>query len=97
MAKMKYKFMLSFCAEVEVEAESLGDACVEAGCILDERSVYEDDKLEEMHDEAYCAGAAGGDPPLRKVHASSLRDKRFLPSKPSLIGTACIGKEEKDG
>lgn len=96
MAK-KYTFLLSFSAEVHVEAVSLDDARFLAGEILKERGVYEVDKLDDMHDEAYHAGAAGCDLPLCKASATSLWDGRFKPKPPLVIGVESIGREEKDG
>lgn len=68
---------LAFTANVEIEAPDEDAACAEAWGALYCKSVYDDDRVEEIHDEAYYAGAAGNDPPLRKRKAHELSDKDF--------------------
>lgn len=68
---------LAFTANVEIEAPDEEAAHAEALGALDGKSVYDDDRVEEIHDEAYYAGAAGSDPPLRKQKAYELSDRDF--------------------
>lgn len=75
----KFLATLKFEANVVIEARTYDEARAKAEDMLDERSVYEDDKLDVMHDEAFCAGGTGDDPPLRNSRAWSLRDENFTP------------------
>lgn len=75
----KFLATLKFEASVVIEARTYDEARAKAEDMLDERSVYEDDKLDVMHDEAFCAGGTGDDPPLRNSRAWSLRDENFTP------------------
>ena len=73
---------LSFTAHVEIEAPDYDAAESIADGMLDARSVYEDDKLDEVIDKAFCAGGGVGDPPLLKGHkACELRDADFQPDQ----------------
>ena len=73
----KFHVLLSFKANVSIEAIDREEALSIARGMLTDRSVYEDYTLDEMHDEAYCAGGTGDDPPLKRDRAYSLRDKNF--------------------
>lgn len=68
---------LTFTANVEIEAPDEDAAYAKAWDALCCKGVYDDDIVEEIHDEAYYAGAAGKDPPLRKGKAHELRDGDF--------------------
>ena len=81
----KYHVLLGFTADVFIEAKNKKEALSIARGMLQDRSVYEDDKLDVMHDEAYCAGGMGDDPPLKNKRAYSLRDKNFSEDDPTIV------------
>lgn len=81
----KFRVMVGFTAELKIEASCSDEAKQKASDMLDARSVYEDDKLDEMLGEAYYAGGTGDDPPLRNKRASSLRDKDFTADDPVVL------------
>lgn len=81
----KFEFKLSYVARIEIEARDREDAFHKAHDILDSHSVYNDDALDVMHDEAYCAGGLGSDPPLRKKRAYSMRNQDFEPDEPVMV------------
>jgi hypothetical protein len=68
---------LTFTANVEIEAPDEDAAYAEACGALDGKSVYDDDMVEEVHDEAYWAGVSQSDPPLLKRKAYEMSDKDF--------------------
>lgn len=69
---------LSFTAHIEIEAKDAQEAKIKAQGMLEARSVYEDDRLDDVIDKAYCAGGTAEDPPLLKgQRAYELRDKNF--------------------
>lgn len=77
---------LSFTAHVEIEAPDYDAAESIANGMLDARSVYEDDKLDEVIDKAFCAGGTGDDPPLLKGQkAYELRDADFQPDQAAIF------------
>ena len=79
------KFMadLRFTAHIEIEAEDAEEAKIKAEGMLDARSVYEDDRLDDVIDKAYCAGGTAEDPPLLKGQRSyELRDRFFEAEDP---------------
>lgn len=74
---------LSFTAHIEIEAKDAEEAKIKAQGMLDARSVYEDDRLDDVIDKAYCAGGTAEDPPLLKGQkAYELRDKFFEAEDP---------------
>lgn len=81
----KFRVIVGFTAELQIEASCRDEAKQKARDMLDARSVYEDDKLDEMHGEAYCAGGTCDDPPLRNKRASSLSDKDFTADDPVVL------------
>ena len=81
----KFRVIVGFTAELQIEASCREEAKSKARDMLDARSVYEDDKLDELHGEAYCAGGTGDDPPLKNKRASSLRDKDFTADDPVVL------------
>ena len=81
----KFRVIVGFTAELQIEASNREEAKSKARDMLDARSVYEDDKRDEMHGEAYCAGGTGDDPPLRNKRASSLSDKDFTADDPVVL------------
>lgn len=82
MANKKWRLDLHFSAHIEVEAPDEQTAIRKGQDILDAHSVYEDDRLDIMHDEAFCAGGTGDDPPLKKKRAYMLRNEDFQPTEP---------------
>lgn len=81
----KFRVIVGFTAELQIEASNREEAKSKATDMLDARSVYEDDKLDELHDEAYCSGGTGDDPPLKKKRAYSLRDENFTADDPVVL------------
>ena len=81
----KFHVILGFTADVFIEAKNKKEALSIARGMLHDRSVYEDDKLDVMHDEAYCAGGTGDDPPLKRDRAYSLRDENFSEDDPIIV------------
>lgn len=74
---------LSFTAHIEIEAKDAKEAKIKAQGMLDARSVYEDDRLDDVIDKAYCAGGTAEDPPLLNgQRAYELRDKLFEAEDP---------------
>jgi len=78
----RFRARLAFTADVEIEARDKKTAMLRAKDMLDDLSVYNDDALDVMHDEAYCAGGLGSDPPLRKKRAYTMRNQDFEPEEP---------------
>ena len=77
---------LSFTAHIEIEAPDYDNAESIANGLLVSRSVYEDDKLDEVIDKAFCAGGTGDDPPLLKGQkAYELRDADFQPDQVAIF------------
>ena len=69
---------IGFTAHIEIEATDYDAAESIANGMLDARSVYEDDKLDEVIDKVFCAGVTGNDPPLlKRQKAYELRDMDF--------------------
>ena len=85
MKMAKFKMKLSFVAVVDIDAPDEHEAFRRAGDIIDAHSVYADDELDVMHDEAYCAGGTGDDPPLKKKRAYTMRNTDFEPQEPLLV------------
>ena len=81
----KFHVLLSFSADIFIEAKDRNEALSTARWMLHDRSVYEDDKLDVMHDEAYCAGGTGEDPPLNKKRVYTLRDENFSEDDPIIV------------
>lgn len=82
----KFIATMSLTAHVEIEAPDYDTAENIASGMLDARSVYEDDKLDEAIDKAFCAGGGVDDPPLLKGHkAYELRDADFQPDQIALL------------
>lgn len=74
---------LSFTAHIEIEAKDAKEAKIKAQGMLDARSVYEDDRLDDVIDKAYCAGGTAEDPPLLNGQRTyELRDKLFEAEDP---------------
>ncbi len=89
----KFRMKLSFVAVVDIDAQDEHEAFLRAEDIIDAHSVYADDELDVMHDEAYCAGGTGGDPPLKKRRAYTMRNADFEPQEPLLV----VRAEQENG
>jgi len=75
--KRKWDVLLTFKANVVVEASTLQEAREVAANMMSARSVYEDDKVEQLVADAHEAGAEGEDSPLRHKWADEFRDCEF--------------------
>ena len=75
--KKKWDVLLTFKANVVVEASTLQEAKAAAADMVSSRSVYEDDKVERLVADAHEAGAEGEDSPLRHKWANEFRDREF--------------------
>ena len=73
----KWDVLLTFKANVVVEAATLQEAKVVAEGMVSSRSVYEEDTVERLVADAHKAGAEGEDSPLRHKWASEFRDTEF--------------------
>ena len=74
---------LSFTVHIEIEAKDEEEAKIKAKGMLDARSVYEDDRLDDVIDMAYCSGGTADDPPPMKCQkAYELRDRLFEAEEP---------------
>ena len=75
--KKKWDVLLTFGANVVVEAATLQEAKAVAEGMVRSRSVYEEDTVERLVADAHKAGAEGEDSPLRHKWASEFRDTEF--------------------
>ena len=90
-----FNVKLAFMAKIDIDAPDEEFALQKAKDILDTHSVYDDDAIDIMHDDAYCAGAFGGDPPLRKKRAYTMRNQDFEPEEPVIVW-AIKRREDED-
>ena len=89
--KRKWNVLLTFKASVVVEAATLQEARKVAEDMVNSRSVYEDDKVEQLVADAHKAGAEGEDSPLRYKWADAFSDSEFDADSEVLL-EHCAGK-----
>lgn len=78
----KFVANMSMSGAVVIEAKDAEEAMAIAEDMLDERSVYEDEKVKNAMWDAYYSGGTGRDYPFRKKQAYDIRDFDFTPDKP---------------